>query len=127
MDLKDPNFLIQVYMKDIVLLAAGVPGAITAIAETMLVYSKIDPHAWAGAGHVTMFFKDHPYRGSEIWKLYCICDKKPVNMVALIRGHQLGLVKKSELDRLAKDDLFNSFDFVNLIDKIKAQITFIDD
>lgn len=127
MDLKDPNFLIQVYMKDIVLLAAGVPGAITAIAETMLVYSKIDPHAWAGAGHVTMFFKDHPYRGSEIWKLYCICDKKPVNMVALIRGHQLGLVKKSELDRLAKDDLFNSFDFVELIDKIKVQITFNDD
>ncbi len=102
----------------------GNPGAILAMAEVVKNYSKIDPKAFLGPLHFFDFLETFEMKSSVIWFLYKdICGQKTHNVVAVTRGHQLGLLPVEKIKLIAGQHFVN-IDFDSLIKDIKSKIEF---
>lgn len=104
-------------MMDIMVkLSEGNPGALHVCMRLLKEGAAIDPLAFAGGLSNLLSLDTNGIYGSRIWVLYKdICGENLANMVALLRAHQLGMVRKSELFETGRD-------FAALILKIRTEI-----
>lgn len=121
---KDTLAIILASKKDINTISKKKPGASSALMGIMFQYSIIDPCAPLGPFNVVNFAKENKIEGSAVSFIYKdICDKKPYRFVALIRGQQMGLIPREDIEKIANKEVV-TFDFVELIEKIREKIPF---
>jgi len=98
LDQQDTTMDILVKMSD------GNPGAIGALMEIMNTADRIDPQAAdSGLGHI-LLLDEYEIYGTDIYILYNDkCDRNVRKLLVLIRGVQLGFLRKETLKTMASD------------------------
>lgn len=80
-------------------MADGNPGAITVMLQLMDETPHIDPDNILGGFGNILDFDTMGIYGSDIWILYKdVCGESIENVVALLRGRQLGLLNENTID-----------------------------
>lgn len=103
-------------------LSDGNPGSISVIVQLLKGEAAIDPDTAVPGLGTLFYFDSFGIYGSDIWVLFKdVCGGKLVNLVALFRGFQLGLVNRAQIEDSLK--LGESVvDLKDLIIKIKLQL-----
>lgn len=86
-------------MQDVVVkMSEGNPGAVRVCCELLKDGAQIDPDSALGGFGAILALDSLGLYGSKIWMLYKdVCDCNLALMLAVLRGHQLSFLSKSEL------------------------------
>ena len=85
-------------MDAIMKLSEGNPGAMTVCIELLEKGGKIDPDSALGGFGELLSLDTLGIYGSHIWMLFKdVCKENLIHTVGILRGHQLGYLKDSEI------------------------------
>lgn len=102
--------------------AEGNPGAITAIAELMLVVERVDPTSALGKFGPLLTLDTYGVYGSDVWLLYKdVCGKNSKKVLLLLRCVQMGVISHAALSR-AINDRVHTFDFEELLETLQKRL-----
>jgi len=109
-------------MDAIVKLSDGNPGAVVVLAECLKRGEEIDPDsAFGGLGPIFDFDTLGIY-GPRIWMLFKdVCGQDLRIMLAVLRAHQLGFLRESELNQ-AIDNYGEGIDIPALVAKVEHRL-----
>lgn len=104
-------------------MSEGNIGALSVLINLMKEEGSIDPDsALAGIGTILDMDTMGIY-GSHIWILYKdICKQDLKKLVAIFRGHQLGLVREEAILAAAFESKYSSLDPDDILEKVKEKL-----
>lgn len=95
----------------------GASKVMTALSETAGV---IDPQSLMGAFGPILSLDRHGLYGSNIEKMYKICEEDPVKMHACLRALQLGILDRDALQGALKGEVVLALDVI--VSKVRADL-----
>jgi len=107
-------------------MSEGNPGAINVLVDIIIHGSTVDPDNILGGIGIILSLDSHGIYGPDIWILYKdVCGENLANLIALLRGVQLGIIPEITLDEHIHNDIYRgkSYEkFDSLFSDIRAFI-----
>jgi len=102
-------------------MSEGNPGGVTVLLQLMKENPKLDPDDCFGELGAVISLDNRGIYGSNIWVLYKhVCGESVLNMLAVLRGVQLGLLDESLVDNAILKR--GSLDIPDILNKVRARL-----
>lgn len=108
-------------LMDIIMgMSEGNPGALNAIMGTMEINAEVDPDSALGNMGTVIMLDSFKIYGSDIWVLYKdVCGQSALNMIAIIRAVQMGIMDLADLKEAMKNCFFESERMAEVLEEVR--------
>lgn len=111
------------FITSVTKLAEGNPGAVNVLAQLYSTTAAVDPDNIMGGFGSLLGIDSLGIYGCEIWQLYKdVCYENILNVHILLRGWQLGYVRKETIHAAIASNRAKSFNFPAILTQIQLRL-----